>query len=297
MTTVDSPGPARYKLPDSVGGKQPLGSMADPPVWSFTKDKRAEPKLTVASPGPIYRPDDKYLGPGPHGIGKEYSLSPSHRFPISERNTKQVFFPGPEYTIPTALGPQAESTKRSYGAGKISMCPRKTIDTGPDRSPGPAAYDRASLGCVTVARAKKVHDLRTGMGGAERFFNRETRTGIVPGPGNYKIPTSIGGATPDLDSKPVFAFGKDHARHVHSMKTGASDPCSPGPHAKYKTASAFGKQALGARPSSAMINFGTSSRFPCSPEENREHREALMRINQQRRAEAIAARRPATVGE
>jgi len=293
MTTVDSPGPARYRLPDSVGGKQPLGKMNDPPVWSFTKDKRAEPKLPITSPGPVYdlSTADKHLGTGPKGIGSEYSFRPSHRVALEQRTTKQVFFPGPQYEIPTCLGVQHESTKRSYGAGKISLCPRKTIDNGPERSPGPAAYDRTSLGCVTVAKQKKPGlGPATGMGGAERFFNRETRTGAVPGPGAYKIPTCIGGTTPDLPAKPVFPFNKDDARHVHSSRIFSPDPCSPGPHAKYKTAGAFGQQASDKRPSSAAYGFGTGSRFQCSAEENRQHREALMAMHRARRAELAAER-------
>jgi len=293
MTTVDSPGPARYKLPDSVGGKQPLGKMSDPPVWSFSKDKRAEPKLTISSPGPVYNPDDWWFGSGPHGIGPEYSLRASHRAPLEMRATKQVIFPGPQYKIPTCLGVQYESTKRSFGAGKISLCPRRTMDPGPSRSPGPAAYDRTSLGCQTIAKAKKVPaHITTGMGGAPRFFNKETRTGAVPGPGAYAIPTCIGGTTPDLAMKPVFPFGKDNARHVHSMKTGAADPCSPGPAAKYKHLTAFGAQSSDKRPSSAAYGFGTGSRFPCSTEENRAHREALMAVHRQRRAAALSGGRP-----
>lgn len=31
----DSPGPAQYNLPPSVGGKQPDGKKPDPPVWGF----------------------------------------------------------------------------------------------------------------------------------------------------------------------------------------------------------------------------------------------------------------------
>jgi hypothetical protein len=290
MTTVDSPGPARYVLPNSVGGKQPLGKMLDPPVWTFGRDKRAEPKLTIASPGPIYRPDDVFLGPGPHGIGPEYSLRPSHRAPREQRATKIAENPGPIYMVPTCLGVQWESTKRSFGAGKISQCPRKTMDPGPDRSPGPAAYDRTSLGLKTQTGAKrgeKPPHIKSGMGSAERFFNKETRTGTVPGPGAYKIPTCIGGTAPDIHMKPVFPFNKDDARHVHSSRIFSPDPCSPGPHARYKIATAFGAQALGRRPSSAAFGFGTASRWQASPEENREHRVALTAVlKKKKRADA-----------
>lgn len=279
MATVsDSPGPARYLLPNSVGGKQANAKMQDPPVWSFPKNKRAEAKVNTPSPGPVYMLDSKYFGSGPNGRGSEFGVQGSHRYPISERMTMFSNPPGPQYDIPTGLGKQVESTKRSFGAGKISQCPRKTMDAGPERSPGPAAYDRASIGCVTVARQKKDANLTTGMGAAPRFFDKETRTGSVPGPGAYKIPSCIGGTAPDLKMKPVFPFGKDEARHVHSMKTGAVDPCSPGPAAKYGLASGFGEQHLGARKSMPKYSFGTASRFPCSPEENRQHRVQVQRV-------------------
>lgn len=40
MYGTGSPGPARYQLPPSVGGKQPDGRKADPPNWVFGKAHR-----------------------------------------------------------------------------------------------------------------------------------------------------------------------------------------------------------------------------------------------------------------
>jgi len=279
-----------------------MSTASDSPrfgVVGFLSSASAEKgvKLLQRSPGPVYKPDDAWFGKGPHGIGPEYSMRASHRFPLNERNTKQVLFPGPKYMMPKGLGRQAESTKRSFNTGKFSNCPRHTMDPGPERSPGPAAYNREALGLVTVARAMEPNKkLTTGMGGATRFYERETRTGTVPGPGQYALPSAIGGkALPHKSAPPCFPFGKDGARHAHSIKDPAMvDPCSPGPAAKYKINAACGNQASSARPTSAQYGFGTSSRFPCSPEDNRSHLEALQRIK--RRHEAIANRRAQSAG-
>ena len=114
-----------------------MSTASDSPrfgVVGFLSSASAEKgvKLLQRSPGPVYKPDDAWFGKGPHGIGPEYSMRASHRFPLNERNTKQVFFPGPKYMMPKGLGRQAESTKRSFNAGKFSNCPRHTMDPGPE---------------------------------------------------------------------------------------------------------------------------------------------------------------------
>ena len=39
-----SPGPAKYELPASVGGKQPVSNKVDPPVWQFGAARRFNAK-------------------------------------------------------------------------------------------------------------------------------------------------------------------------------------------------------------------------------------------------------------
>jgi hypothetical protein len=149
---------------------------------------------TSNSPGPVYYPNLAFIGEGPLGTGPLYSMRASHRVSQADCRTTQSERPGPKYMLPTGLGKQWESTKRSLGAGKISQAPRKTVDTGPERSPGPAAYNRESLGLKTVLRNRPgAAELKTGMGGAQRFFNSETRTSVVPGPGAYALPNAVGG--------------------------------------------------------------------------------------------------------
>jgi hypothetical protein len=267
----------------------PLAAAADRTAASASKMSSTSAfGKPNASPGPIYYPDDRSFGHGPHGVGPEFSILGSHRAPIEERLTKQVVYPGPQYMLPDGLGRQVISTFRSFNVGKFSEAPRKTMDPGPERSPGPAAYNRESLGLTTVVRQHGVAPLTTGMGSAERFFDKATRTGAVPGPGAYKLPTSIGGNHPANPSKPNFAFSKGDARQQHSMKTNVPDPCSPGPAAKYQINASVGRQALSTRATAGKFGFGTATRFPCAPEENQQHREILGKIK--KRAEAIAAR-------
>jgi len=246
------------------------------------------------SPGPIYYPSMKGFGSGPKGKGSEFSIRPSHRFSRDEMRTTQAERPGPKYMLPPALGVQWESTKRSFQGGKISQCPRKTVDTNllPGReSPGPAAYNRGALGLRTEARRAPAgwngkNTLTTGMGGAQRFFDSETRTGAVPGPGHYPLPTAIGGkALPHKKAYPVYAFSKGQRDFVYA--TGEA----PGPI--YKLRSQLGTQVSSQRPSSAKFGFGTGSRFPLNPEENRQHLDVLRRVAKQR---ANAATRPKTAG-
>ena len=204
-------------------------------------------------------------------------------------NTTQLERPGPKYMLPTALGVQWESTKRSFGAGKISQCPRKTVDTNllPGReSPGPAAYNRGAIGLRTEARKAPAGyraSITTGMGSAQRFFDSATRTSAVPGPGHYPLPSAIGGkALPHKKAYPVYAFSKQQREFEYNT----SD--APGP--VYKLASQLGPQVSSQRPSSAKFGFGTGARFPLSPHENREHLQALRRIAKQKANNAM--RRP-----
>ena len=242
-----------------------------------------------ASPGPIYYPDLKMKGTGPEGKGEMYSMRPSHRFSKDQMNTTQLERPGPKYMLPPSLGVQFESTKRSFGAGKISQCPRKTVDTSlpPGReSPGPAAYNRGAIGLRTEARRAPAGwraTITTGMGSSQRFFDSATRTSAVPGPGHYPLPSAVGGkALPHKKAYPVYGFSKNAREFEYST----SD--APGP--VYKMKSQLGTQVSSQRPSSAQYGFGTGSRFPLSPQENREHLEALRRVAKQKANQSI--RRP-----
>ena len=144
------------------------------------------------------------------------------------------------------------------------------METGPSRSPGPAAYDLTSIGLKTVAGKRHQLPTKAGMGTAQRFFS-DSSGKSVPGPGQYKLPSSVGGYMPDKRSYPVATFAKGE----RSSKTAASH--SPGPI--YLVVPAVGPQVSSQLKSPACYGFGTSSRFQASSEENRHHQEALRLIN------------------
>ncbi len=201
-------------------------------------------------------------------------MRPSHRAAVAEKKTTQMERPGPKYVLPTGLGGQVESTKRSANSGRFSECPRKTIELGPSRSPGPAAYDLTSIGLKTVSRDRsQIGDSKMGMGGgARRFFDGDGFTKRSPGPGQYLLPSAVGGDHPAIHSNPVFAFSKGE----RSPRSGGA-PHSPGP--VYMVVPAVGPQVSSRLRTPAKYGFGTSSRFPVSRGENRAHQDALQRIN------------------
>ena len=247
---------------------------------------RGMDKEAPISPGPVYYPNLAFIGNGPNGKGVEYGMRGSYRVSIEEKKTTQAERPGPKYMLPSGLGRQYDSTKESLAGGAMARGPRKTIDTskfpGKD-SPGPAAYNRETLGLQTVVRQRKAAPVATGMGGAQRFFSSENRTQRVPGPGQYPIPQSIGGrGMPHKDAAPVYAFSKASRDSKASLPQPAHD--SPGPVYKLKP-SVGGNQVDARRPSSAQYGFGTGSRFPVSAEENRAHLEQVKRVKK-------AGRRP-----
>ena len=80
----DSPGPATYLLPPSVGGKQPDGKKADPPSWSMSSTSRAPVEGVVESPRAIYAVQSVI---GPQSDGK-FPNAPSFGFGASTRDVR-----------------------------------------------------------------------------------------------------------------------------------------------------------------------------------------------------------------
>jgi hypothetical protein len=110
----NSPGPAAYLLPATVGGKQPDGRMADQPTWTMPGRTRAQPEGIPESPGPIY--------PLPRGIGKQpdhlrsepaYSMASPNRMPAEEGGKLS---PGPIYESGSSLGAKQASSRNRRGA-------------------------------------------------------------------------------------------------------------------------------------------------------------------------------------
>lgn len=116
---TQSPGPATYLLPNSVGGKQPDGRKPDPPSWLFggSRENRmptAEDCMGRDTPGAC-----QSGGLLPGGIGKQpdsgHDSAPKWGFASKARTPVEAGLdtPGAKYHLDPALAKQASSKKRS----------------------------------------------------------------------------------------------------------------------------------------------------------------------------------------
>ena len=159
---TQSPGPAQYLLPPSVGGKQPDGRKADPPSWAIGKDERFRyEKKGHATPGP-----GNYKTPpasvGPQVIGR-YKTEPLAGFGTAERkHVRKVFIsqshqktdmhgmdgPGPIYNLKSTLGRQPDSAMRNPPQWGFTTAGRNSASALAlaHGTPGPAYHLPASVG-------------------------------------------------------------------------------------------------------------------------------------------------------
>ena len=159
---TQSPGPAQYLLPPSVGGKQPDGRKADPPSWAIGKDERFRyEKKGHATPGP-----GNYKTPpasvGPQVIGR-YKTEPLAGFGTAERkHVRKVFIsqshqktdmhgmdgPGPIYNLKSTLGRQPDSAMRNPPQWGFTTAGRNSASALAlaHGTPGPADPLPASVG-------------------------------------------------------------------------------------------------------------------------------------------------------
>jgi len=174
MAGKTSLGPAAYKLPPSVGGKQPDGRKADPPVWKFGTARArllSNPPSFEGDRRPDYGPQP-VLGPG-QTLSRVRS-EPAFGFGSAGRATaKKVFIssshqrldlygmesPGPaHYASQSTIGRRG-ALARMANPPEYSLASRSRAPDSVNLSPGPhAAYKLpASIGQAqpnsTIARA------------------------------------------------------------------------------------------------------------------------------------------------
>jgi len=240
-----SPGPAVYLLPPSVGGKQPDGRKADPPVWGFGTAQRFRPKSAPVKPdghrGNTPGPGAYSTPPasvGPQVLGR-HTTEPQMGFGTAERkNVRKVWIsqehmkldmhgmdsPGPAvgYQIPSTMGKQVHSTAESPAAWVFGSAARAKDQPGRE-SPGPASVTLPqSVGPQPDSR--KPRAATPGFGAS----TRDMRAALYLGPGHEK---------------------------------GAHGKLSPGPFAPYTLVESVGRQVhskTGTQPSAA---FGKASRW------------------------------------
>lgn len=217
---TQSPGPAVYLLPASVGGKQPDGRKADPPVWGFstapmmgfgTAERKNVRKVWISqehmrldmhgmdSPGPAAKYEIKStMGKQDHSTAE---TPPAWVFGSSARAPVEAGLasPGPSaYTLPQSVGPQPDSRRprsATPGFGAATRDKRAGLYLGPGHekgahgklSPGPAAPY-----ALIESVGKQIHSKTATAPGvpfskASRWatYEREMRKNSTPGPGAY----------------------------------------------------------------------------------------------------------------
>ena len=240
-----SPGPATYLLPPSVGGKQPDGRKADPPVWGFGTAQRFRPRTAPMkpdghagnTPGPgHYEKPPASVGPQ---VLARFSSAPLMGFGTAERkNVKKVWIsqdhqkrdnhgldsPGPAapYTLASTMGKQMASTIESPPAWAFSSAARTQVEPG-RFSPGPAS--------VVLPQAV-----------GPQPDSRKPRA-ATPG---------FGASTRDIRAMIYLGPAQDKAAH---------GKIGPGPAAQYNLVDAVGKQVHSKTASAPGVAFSKASRW------------------------------------
>jgi len=239
-----SPGPAKYTLPASVGGKQPDGRKGDPPVWSFGTAQRFRSGTAPEKPDGRYgnNPGPAHYAVPPASVGPQvlgrFKSEPLMGFGTAERkHVRKVFVsqqhnitdmygmasPGPAtYGLPSTLGKQELSTEKSppvwvFGSGA------RTNDKAGLASPGPAVYTLPqSVGPQPDSRKCRA---------------------ATPG---------FGASTRDIRAK--IYLGPDHEKGSHGRLT-------PGPAAPYNLCASVGKQVHSKTREAPYAAFSKASRW------------------------------------
>lgn len=257
---TQSPGPAVYLLPPSVGGKQPDGRKYDPPSWGFGTAARFRTKALAKAPdghrgnnpGP-----GAYISPpasvGPQVLGR-FASAPLMGFGTAERkHVRKVWIsqehmkldmygmdspgPGAPYELQSTVDPkQVHSTAQNPPAWVFGSAKRTPVEAGL-HSPGPNYTLPQSVGNQVDSRYPNSGNPTLGSG------TREQRAMIYVGPGHdkgrfgmlspgpiYNLKQSVG---PQVDSKmrenPAAPFSRESRWRRYEKE--ASSNSTPGPGA------------------------------------------------------------------
>ena len=240
-----SPGPAVYQLPASVGGKQPDGRKADPPVWGFGTALRFRTRKDGVKPDGHRgnNPGPGYYGLPNASVGPQvlarFASAPIAGFGTAERkHVRKVFIshehqnvdlygmasPGPfaPYQLQSTVGKQVNSTSASPPAWVFGNADRAKDQAGL-ASPGAAAYSLPQS--------------------------------IGPQPDSRKP----GSATPDFgastrDTRALIYIGPGHDKGMYGR-------IGPGPFAPYQTVDSVGTQVHSKTASAPSVAFSKASRW------------------------------------
>ena len=155
LAGTQSPGPAKYNLPNSVGGKQPDGRKADAASWSISSKARIPVEAGQDTPdfynlpaavGP--QPDGKIANAPVYGFGTSTREIRARTFISQEHNMGSAPFvptPGPAgpYKLANSLGNQPSSRKATsprVSFAKQSRWAAHERELARNTVPGPGAY-------------------------------------------------------------------------------------------------------------------------------------------------------------
>lgn len=203
------PGPGRYALPSTLGGKSHDATRKQEPSFSFGQKLPNSIFTKTASPGPGYFVSPKISRHGTDG-------TPSYSMSGRTKDFKSAETPAPGAYKPEGVHPQHEAKAPQY-----SMAARTAI-RGNDVTPAPTTYN---LGSTVGAKAATVgtapsHSMagRTKNGG---FADDLART---PGPGKYNV-----AAEPVKTRSPAYSLqGRTY------MPADATKKPGPGTHSPEK---------------------------------------------------------------
>jgi len=156
MHGMDSPGPATYTLPASVGGAQPDSKMKSGARWGFATSPRNPAGENKAGPGPASYTLPQSVGPQPDS---KKVRAPTPGFGASTRDTRAKIYIG------------AEHEKGSYGM----------------QSPGPAVGYQIGAAIGRQVHSRAVSSPGWGFSRASRWaqYEKEQKLNSTPGPGAY----------------------------------------------------------------------------------------------------------------
>ena len=266
----DSPGPAGYILPPSVGGKQPNGKMADPPVWAFGTANRFQIGKSEKKPGPDeYKMYPSIGGNQPDGAREN---APEWGFGTATRDQINKLFISQEHTLTILAGTQSPGPACYTLPKSVSAKPQQpgTAQAHANAQNKTASHLLPSLPCSQIGG--KQPDGRK-EDAPSYGFSTAARTQVEPGqdgPGPvYKVRPSIG-PCPDgkFANAPLYGFGastreiraKVFISQEHNLGVAPFVP-TPGPAAPYALNPGIGNQVRSNKRTSPRVSFAKYSRW------------------------------------
>ncbi|CAM9167508.1 unnamed protein product, partial [Sphacelaria rigidula] len=211
---AEAPGPGAYQLKSTMF-VYPSSVIRSPPSYTMRgREKFGSPDLKA-----IDRTCQMEPGPGHYKIAivnPQEDHAPKYTFPKDVGPTareKGHRAPGPgHYNIPTGVGKQVLSTKRShngvgFGTGnRPDLLVQSTADVGPGEYTVPGATGERQID------SRKCSNGGAKFSKAPRMGKRGSLEDVAPGPGNYRLPPGIcgrGAASPYRSAPAATLSGRE----------------------------------------------------------------------------------------